>query len=90
MNGSIKIINMNKIEIVNDDYLPGNDVKPPIKIGEQHFVLREHVCKCGEIHLDIGLKSEYNFITCYKCREDLPESENIHWINQCRTKSISI
>jgi hypothetical protein len=65
--------------------LEGNDTKPDLVLNGQYVVKKEHTCKCGEVHFDVGLKSELNYVTCYKCREVLPDSDhNIHWCHSSR------
>ena len=77
-----------RLKVINDDFLPGNDVKPPIKIGEEYICLGTYSCECGESHINIGLKSDYNYITCYKCQEELPQGDVVHWCHNSRFEVI--
>jgi len=80
----------NQIEFGNADVLickdiqplKGNDVAPPLKLDEEYQVLNIFKCGCGKSHIDVGLKSEYNFVRCYDCEENLPPE--IHWCHPSR------
>lgn len=76
------------LRVVNDKYLPGNDVKPDLKEGEIKTAEDVYYCKCGEEHIDVGLISEWNYISCYKCDEQLPLGDRIHWCHSSRFEVI--
>ncbi len=78
---SLKIKDM-KVRVINDKPMPGNDIGPDIKIGEEHELGTIYTCKCGEKHYDIYLPLDVNFVECYKCRETLPEY--IRWCHSSR------
>lgn len=63
---------------------PNNTIAPAVVEGEIYTIKRKHICKCGESHLDVGLESEVETVTCYKCREVLPDSSLIHWAHISR------
>lgn len=67
------------VKIISDDYLPGNDVKPPIHNGETYIIQDIYECKCGVRHLDLGLISQWSYISCHKCDERLLNGHAIHW-----------
>lgn len=75
-----------EVEVINDAYMPGNDEGPVIKNGQKYPVKNTCKCGCGELHVDIGLISHLNYVTCYKCKEDLPNSKfgGIHWTHSSR------
>jgi hypothetical protein len=75
-----------QVEVVNDAYMPGNDEGPLIKNGNKYPVKGMFMCTCGELHIDIGLISHLNYVTCYKCREELPNSKfgGKHWTHSSR------
>lgn len=73
-----------EILVINDKVLPGNDRSPDISNGQTYKIKSVHICKCGELHIDIGLTSTLNFVTCYKCREELPRGEETHWCHSSR------
>ncbi len=75
---------MSQIKCINNNRLVGNDLKPDLKINGLYELKEVHTCKCGEKHYDVGLVSEINWVTCYKCREVLPNSDKIHWAHSSR------
>lgn len=85
-----KIKEGDSVIVVNDKILPGNDEGPMIKVDQIYPVKRTCECTCGETHVDIGLKSHLNYVTCYKCSEELPESGygHTHWCHSSRFDKI--
>lgn len=73
-----------KLLATNNKPLKGNDVAPSLIVGGEYPAKQIYVCKCGQDHIDVGLKSKYNWITCYKCREELPDGAKIHWCHPIR------
>jgi hypothetical protein len=73
---------------INIDKLPGNTIAPPLVLNQAYDLKRTYICKCGEVHCDVGLKSTHNFIRCYKCGEELPDGTNIHWAHSSRFKEM--
>lgn len=78
--------NIKRVICINTDILAESGHKPEVVLDKVYNVLEEFTCKCGQIHYDIGLKTKLNFITCYKCKEELPIKEDIHWCNSIRFK----
>jgi predicted SprT family Zn-dependent metalloprotease len=76
------------LRVVNDKYLPGNDVKPNLENGEVRTAKNTYTCKCGELHIDVDLPSDWNYISCHKCDEQLPEGDKIHWCHSSRFEII--
>lgn len=64
--------------------LKGNTIGPPLLAGENYLIIDIYACRCGQQHIDVGLKSEYNYITCYTCQQMLPQGEKIHWCHPIR------
>lgn len=77
-----------QVRVIFDKLLPGNSIGPDIKNGDIYPVKGSYTCKCGELHLNIGLESELNSITCYKCRESLPLSDVIHYCHSSRFEPV--
>lgn len=75
---------MKKVNCINADRLPGNDIGPRLTKGENYEVVKEYTCKCGQVHYDVGIVSTLNYVECYLCRETLPDSKKIHWCNSIR------
>ncbi len=73
-----------KVTIINDEPLPGNDKKPAVKIGEAHVVKNITVDKEGFQHLDLGLKSNYNYVRSFETKEELKDGDKIHWVSTRR------
>ncbi len=69
---------------VNVEPLPGNNVAPPLKEGEMYTILKIFVDHEGNQHLDVGLKSEYNYIDSYETEVNLPHGNKIHWCHPTR------
>lgn len=78
------------VEVINEAYMPGNDEGPLIKEGQRYPVKNTYKCKCGELHVDIGLLSHLNYVTCYKCGEELPNSKfgGVHWCHSSRFMTV--
>jgi hypothetical protein len=72
------------VEVLENKALSSSGIKPELNIGDKHKVKETCTCKCGQTHLDIGLVSKYNYISCYKCGEELPRGSSIHWCNSIR------
>jgi hypothetical protein len=75
-----------KITVVYDGFLPEKTEKPNLRNGEEKIVKATHVCGCGELHLDVGLLSELNYVSCFKCAEVLPGEA--HWCHSGRFKLV--
>lgn len=69
---------------INNSPLPNNEVAPPLIVGNEYKLVQEFVCICGQNHFDVGLKSRYSFISCYKCGKQLPNGDKIHWCHPTR------
>lgn len=81
---SPKITEGDTLNCVNSKNLPGNMVAPPLEEGAEYPALKVIACSCGKQHIDVGLKSEYNWVSCYNCKEILPESDQIHYCHPSR------
>ena len=64
--------------------LAGNSVAPPLEVDKEYKVKDIFVCGCKKQHLDVGLVSNYNWVTCHSCQEELPSSDEIHWCHPSR------
>jgi hypothetical protein len=73
-----------KLKALNNNPLQGNEVAPPLVVGKEYDAKEVYVCQCGQDHVDVGLASKYNWITCYKCKKELPRGEKIHWCHPTR------
>lgn len=69
---------------INEKPLEENSVGPPLVLGDPYFVKEVYKCECGQEHYDVGLKSIYNWISCYKCKKAIPRGTEIHWCHPSR------
>lgn len=72
------------VHVIKTEPLPGKDIAPPLMIGEEKQIFSVYVCHCGQDHVNVGLMSRYNFVTCYNCDMDLPNSLHVHWCHPSR------
>lgn len=72
-----------KIKCVNNSPLEGNNIAPPL-IGKEYTVKEVILDSKGNSHLDVGLKSRYNFITSFETKEELPRGNYVHWCHPSR------
>lgn len=77
---------METLKCINSKPLKGNDVAPPLKEGESYQVKQVVLDKKGNKHLDVGLKSKFNYVTSAETGEVLPNSAigGIHWCHPSR------
>lgn len=64
---------------------PINEIGPQLVLEKEYPLLAKFKCGCGEIHYDIGLQNDVNWVECYKCRERLPSL--IRWCHSSRFKT---
>lgn len=74
----------NQLLAINTNPLVGNNVAPPLKLKELYTAKNVYICKCGQDHIDVGLVSRYSYVSCYKCKEELPDGDKIHWCHPTR------
>ena len=80
----MKFKEFDKVKCINIDPLPGNEIAPPLTLGETYPINKIIQDSKGNNHLDIGLVSNYNWITSYETKERLPEGDKIHWCHPSR------
>ena len=68
----------------NDKPLEGNDLGPPLELEEEYEAQELYKCSCGQAHINVGLISNYNWISCYNCSSQLPYGDTIHWCHPSR------
>ena len=73
-----------ELKVTNIDPLPGRGIAPPLSLDERCVV--ESICldKAGNQHLNVGLRSKYNFIRSHETGEELPSGDTIHWCHPSR------
>lgn len=85
-----KFVTGDHIRVIKDDPMPGNDKGPDILKGQEYPVEEIYICKCGEEHVDIGELSDFNIISCYKCREELPGGDVTQWCHSSRFEKVNV
>jgi hypothetical protein len=64
--------------------LSTNTVAPPVEMDKEYKIQAIVLDKKGNQHLDVGLKSRYNYITSIETGEELPDGNKIHWCHPSR------
>lgn len=72
------------VTAVNIKPLPGNTIAPPLAQGLKYPIRDIVLDKDGNQHIDVGLYSEFNFITSYETKEELPNGDKTHWCHPSR------
>lgn len=73
-----------KVRAINIHPFNGKDVAPPLIVQEDYLVRAITMDRKGYQHLDVGLLSEYNYITSQETGEELRNGDKIHWCNPSR------
>lgn len=76
------------VKIINDAPLSGNTIAPSVIIGDEYPVLHIINDSKGNQHLDLGLKSECNYIRSWETQEELPDGDKIHWVHPSRVEIV--
>lgn len=76
------------IVCINDKKFPDKEVGPPLKEGQEYIVKEIITTAKGHDHLDVGLKSEYNYISCQEVHVNIPRGDEIHWCYPGRFKAV--
>jgi hypothetical protein len=77
-----------EVVIINDAPLSGNTIAPLVVIGEKHKVLNIVLDGKNNQHLDLGLISDYNWITSWETGEELPNGDKVHWVSPHRVELV--
>jgi hypothetical protein len=74
-----------KVKCIIKDILPGNKYGPDLELDNSEYIVRNIVtCGCGRQHLDVGLPSYLEYVSCYECNEELTQGTVIHWCHASR------
>ena len=73
-----------KVRAVNVNSFKNTEVAPPLTLQEDYIVRAIVMDRKGYQHLDVGLPSEYNYITSQETGEELRNGDKIHWCNPSR------
>lgn len=72
------------VKCVKTEPFPGKQVAPPLFMDKEYEVKGITLDKQGNQHLDVGLYSEYNYITSIETEEQLVDGDKIHWCHPSR------
>ena len=75
-----------QVTVINTNILEGNEVGPPLKMRDKHKVHDIIDDRAGNQHLDVGLKSKFNYIRSFETKEELRDGDKIHWCHPSRFK----
>lgn len=72
--------------VVCNNILPLHKKKiaPPLRSGSTYEVRKIFIDSKGNQHLDVGLASEYEYISSFETGEHLPDGDSIHWCHPSR------
>lgn len=79
-----------KQRCINIEPLTGNTIAPPLVLGEEYSINTIANDSEGNEHWDVGLVSQYNYITSHETGEELPEGDKIHWCHPSRFEAIEL
>ncbi len=79
-----------KIKCINNQPLKGNDVAPPLVVGDEYTIQDLVFDSEGFYHYDVGLKSNYNWINSIHTNKPLPHGDKIHWCHPSRFEAVEI
>lgn len=74
------------VECIFDGLLEGNKKGPKIKKGKSYEVKEVFRDQDGHDHLDVGLVSELEYVSCHETKREIPRGESIHWCHPSRFK----
>lgn len=77
-----------KIRVVKVEPLEGNEIAPPLKMGDEHTVGQICEDSKGNQHLDVGLVSSVSFVRSWETKEELPNGDKIHWCHPSRFEHV--
>lgn len=77
-----------RVRCINPHPFPKKDIGPPLKYGET-YIIKQIITTIGSHdHLDVGLVSDYTYISCLATEIKIPEGDKIHWCHPSRFEAI--
>jgi len=73
-----------KLKVLDNEPLEGNEIAPPLTKGNEVTYQGHILDKDGNPHINVGIKSNYNFIRSFETKEELPQGHLIHWCHPSR------
>jgi hypothetical protein len=75
------------VQCINNNVLEGNEFGPSkilLRLAE-HYTIKDIIEDSqGNQHLDIGLKSIYNYIRSWETKEELTRGDKVQWCHPSR------
>lgn len=78
----------NKVKCIKTEPLPGRTKCPDLEMGKEYRVQGITLDSKNNQHLDVGLKSELEWITSYETGEHLTGGSTYHWCHPSRFELI--
>jgi len=77
-----------RLKVINNQVINDNNVAPKLDLGAEYTVFKVIKDKKGFQHLDVGLKSQYNYIRSIETGEELENGHLVHWCHPSRFEKI--
>jgi len=85
-----------EVEVIKVDKLPGKEYAPKLVLGDKKQVKAICTDSKGNQHLDVGLRTELNYVTSHETGEELPKNLKVengiqtitHWCHPSRFKAL--
>lgn len=74
------------VRVVNHLPLKGNENGPTFT--KKEYVVKQVMTHNGHDHIDVGIDSPFNTITCWETGEELPDGDKIQWCYPLRFEKI--
>jgi hypothetical protein len=68
----------------NTNVLKGNRIAPALENEKEYKAKDVIICTCGTKHIDVGIASLYNYVSCYECKSHLPKGDVVHYCHPSR------
>ena len=77
------------VKCINNTPLKGKEHCPPLELEKQYPINQIILDSAGNQHLDVGLKSELEYVTSFETGEQLKDGHVIHWCHPSRFELIA-
>ncbi len=80
-----------QLRCINNAPFSGNKVAPPLEVGKVYPLVKIYIedhSKGPFKHYDVGLESNYNYITSQDTGAELPNGDVIHWCHPSRFEEV--
>ena len=79
-----KFVGGQEVKVVKTEALEGNEIAPPLVLGEKRTIRKIVLDKAGNQHLDVGVPSDVSFVRSFETKEELPDGDIIWWCHPSR------